>query len=145
MKPEVILGGVILGLGIMFLWILLWNLRPRNVPVRRRAMAVPKRVQGTDPESVARDLLERMLSPAQREEFRINGWFSVSSRLTRGKVYRITPGQRPKVVEKGRHVADLCVYDEGTNLPWSDLALAHKLSIEADERRYLQVAVPHAR
>jgi hypothetical protein len=85
-------------------------------------------------ETSAEALLVSWLSPRQREQYHLHGWFDVVTQG--GSRYRI---RRGKVVRMDARRYAYCV--EAT--PWvpeADQMLAKKLLLETDERRFLATA-----
>ena len=95
------------------------------------------------PEEEARGLrlLQKNLSPAQREQHGRFGYFDVVGGNT-GKRYRIKYGFQLNVVlldNRGRTKAVLCFAPDG-NLPAGDVMLAQKLALELFETDTLKIA-----
>ena len=105
--------------------------RFRVGPVRWTGDALARRREA---ETRAEALLQRWLSPRQRQQYRSHGWFDVVT--PGGNRYRIRPR---KVVRLDARRSAYCI--EAT--PWvpaADEMLAKKLLLETDERRFLATA-----
>ena len=100
--------------------------------------------KGTVNTSEARSvrLLLKWLSPDQREQFDDSGFFDVVG-CDSGRRYRIYDGiASPNVYEiddVGRRIVGLC-FIPAVHLPWADVILAQKISLETDEPHALKVA-----
>jgi hypothetical protein len=91
-------------------------------------------------EQRAQDLLERLLTPLERECLRRAGYLEVSSRLVPGRIYRVPGGRRQvQVLDQGQHTGSLCI-QPACWVPEGDVILMHKLMIEGSEADYLKTA-----
>jgi hypothetical protein len=100
-------------------------------PVRWVSDALARRRRA---EARAEALLLSWLSPRQREQYRVHGWFDVLT--PGGNRYRIRPG---KVVRLDGRRCAYCI----EAIPWvpaADQMLAKKLLLETNERRFLATA-----
>jgi hypothetical protein len=94
-----------------------------------------------DADNRGAQLLIRNLSPAQREQYEVCGYFEVTGGVT-GKRYRIRRGHQMNIEEldqKGRRVHFLCFSPEGS-LPVADVMLAQKIALETFESDAIRVA-----
>jgi hypothetical protein len=105
--------------------------RFRVGPVGRAQAAVTGRRES---QRRAEALLMSWLSPRQREQYRLHGWFDVVTRG--GNRYRIRAG---RVVRLGAQRAAYCI-EAPPWVPAADQLLAKKLLLETDERRFLATA-----
>lgn len=87
----------------------------------------------------ARQLLLDALTAKQRREFEADGCFHVVTKNGTRR-YRLAPGSSPQRVrgEDGRRYS-YCIHPVHS-YPAEDVVLAHKLLLEADEERFLQIA-----
>jgi hypothetical protein len=85
-------------------------------------------------------LVRELLSPDELEQLRSNGYLTVPSRSTPGRVYRI-PAQPGLVivVDAGEPGIRLCL-QPARSLPEPEHVLVHKLLLEGAEREYWQRA-----
>jgi hypothetical protein len=86
-------------------------------------------------------LLRQNLSPVQRQQYDLCGYFEVTGGQT-GRRYRIKHGFQMNVEQldvKGRPVCELCFMPEG-GLVIGDVMLAQKLALELFERDALKAA-----
>lgn len=93
------------------------------------------------PEGRSLQLLRNWLSPAQRAQFAVKGYFEVIGSDT-GRQYRIYAGASTNVCEvdeKGHPTRGLCFMPRG-DLPVGDVMLSQKIALECCENRALQVA-----
>jgi hypothetical protein len=88
----------------------------------------------------ANELLRSVLTSEQYGQLMWHGYLDIKCPSDPECIYRV-PRTRGlvKVIEKGRHKAYLCLQPLET-IPDADIVLIHKLMIEADEERYLQMA-----
>lgn len=93
-------------------------------------------VARTSAEARARQLLIRVLSPAQREEFARDGYFTVQ--VAGWGSFRILPNTTFNVVDTDTNTC-YCAVPESP-VPLSDLMLAQKLILENDPKRFFRVA-----
>ena len=92
------------------------------------------------PEVVAQELLDRHLSPKQRRQLQMQGYFDVIGSKT-GRSYRIHACKYLGNVWDIKGGYKYCAYAAGKKLlPVGDHLLAQKLLIETDEARFLAVA-----
>ena len=114
------------------IWRLLSDLlRPISRPISMRLEGERRSLQ----------LLESNLSPEQRKQFALNGFFDVTGGDT-GTRYRIYQGRALNVGQlnaSGARERMLCFEPEGT-LPTGDIMLAQKMALELFERKALEVA-----
>ena len=106
-----------------------------------RTAASAWRIARSEAEERGETLLLAMLSPAQREQYKLNRCFDVIGGET-GKRYRIRYGQQMNIEEldrKGRRVRLLCFVPKGP-VPVGDIMLAQKLALELFEGDALRVA-----
>jgi hypothetical protein len=105
-----------------------------------RALFVNHGAEGT-PEGRSLRLLRDWLSPAQRAQFAVKGYFEIIGGET-GKQYRIYAGAATNVCEldeRGRPTLGLCFRPMG-ELPIGDVMLSQKIALESCEGRALAVA-----
>ena len=98
-----------------------------------RVLYVKHGVENT-PEGRSLRLLREWLSPSQREQFAMKGYFEVIGSETRHR-YRIYAGASQnvcKVDERGRPGLGLCFMPTGS-LPIGDVMLAQKIALETRE------------
>lgn len=103
------------------------------------------------------ELLKRHLTKKQWNSYKKNGYFTVIGNVT-GHEYHIVHGCAMNIYRKGRKnlptrcfciqaKADFEFYDKGQRyvykqvLPYGDIMLMQKLSIETDEEEFLRIAV----
>ena len=98
--------------------------------------ALGTRVAPVAAEARARALLVRTLTPAQREEFRLHGWFAVRVR-GRGTFW-ILPSTYFNVLHMETGHCYCAV--PRTEVPLSDLMLTQKLLLENDPEAFFAVA-----
>jgi hypothetical protein len=88
-------------------------------------------------------LLMENLMPAQREELKQNGYFTLRRIDEKGtRFYRIHRGRSrnvEQVTEEGRRIMTLCAHPH-ENVPDADTMLAQKLMLMANEQEFLRVA-----
>jgi hypothetical protein len=92
-------------------------------------------------EDRAKDLLLGSLSPSQRAEFMLEGYFHVKS--PRGFLYRITQARSMGVLcwdPQGGEVGKYCLIHTGVFTPVFDQMLTQKLMLEMDEEEFLKIA-----
>jgi len=124
--------------------------REKRLAAQRQKEAAKRRFQ-EEGKMRARNLLNSMLSPEQREELEADNRFHL--RVIDGKsgaerVYRIDQGYQGNVKllgPDGRPIKSYCIHakttdDEGNRLPNEDHMLAQKLLLQTDEERFLRVA-----
>jgi hypothetical protein len=105
-----------------------------------RALFIRHGAEGT-PEGRSLRLLQKWLSPSQREQFGRRGYFEVAGGDS-GKRYRIHAGGSVNVCEideRGCLQEGLCFMPIGA-LPIGDVMLAQKIALETREREVLAVA-----
>ncbi|MCK1325322.1 MULTISPECIES: hypothetical protein [unclassified Bradyrhizobium] len=93
------------------------------------------------PEARARRLLREWLSPEQRTQFDVNGFFEVTGSLT-GRRYRIHQGTMSNVLELDEKLepkVGWCFLPERA-LAVGDVMLAQKIALETDEAAVLAIA-----
>ena len=85
-------------------------------------------------------LLRDSLSSDEYRQLRTRSYLDVHSQFYQNRVYRVPrgPGQ-VMVLEGGRVVERLCLQPVEA-LPEADVILMHKLLLESDERKYLEMA-----
>ena len=100
----------------------------------------PPNIHAARGEGRSLQLLESNLSPEQRKQFALNGFFDVTGGDT-GTRYRIYQGRDwfGELNASGARERMLCFEPEGT-LPTGDIMLAQKMALELFERKALEVA-----
>lgn len=85
----------------------------------------------------AEDLLEASLTAQQHAQYISKGYVEVSSRLHRGRVYRVDAWRPVSVHQDGRFVGAVCIRPR-EHMPGPDVLLARKLMIEGAEHEFLR-------
>ncbi len=89
----------------------------------------------------ARRLLEEILSPEQREQLKVHGFFLVRQG---NHIYRINRGKTHNVFlvdANGHAIENLCVIpDDYERVPEEDCMIAQKLLVEADHESFREIA-----
>jgi hypothetical protein len=122
---------LVVGTAVLVMAAVAMPARFRFVPVRRVRDALARRREA---ERRAEALLWNWLSPRQREQYRLHGWFDVVT--SDGNRYRIRLG---RVVQLGASRSAYCI-EAPPWVPAADQLLAKKLLLETDERRFLATA-----
>lgn len=87
----------------------------------------------------AEKLLQSALSPEQREELKIRGFFHCRSKVgIFYRIYRGSHGNVRRLNHTGKEIERLCV--QPSYVPESDCMLAQKLHIENDEQGFRRTA-----
>lgn len=94
-------------------------------------------------DSRADRLLHESLSPKQREELALKGYFEVTVHSKDGdlRTYRIRRGYAGNVTQviEGRPVRSFCIHPK-ENIPYADVMLAQKLYLESMEDAFVRIA-----
>jgi len=86
----------------------------------------------------AEELLRGALTAEQFRTLTRAGYLDIQSRLEPNRVYRVRRRGPVEVYELGQYRFSLCLQPIKP-LPTSDVVLLHKLLLEDDERRYLEI------
>src|SRR5439155_19638368 len=90
----------------------------------------------------ANELLRSVLNSEQYDQLKRKGYLDIKSPRDPGCIYRVPRRQgQVKVIEQGRHKANLCLQPREA-VPEDDIVVIQHLMIEADEEYYLQTAKP---
>jgi hypothetical protein len=100
-------------------------------PIRRTKAALARRRQA---QQRAEALLLGWLSPDQRRQYQVHGWFEVTT--ARGYRYRVLRGGVVRLDPRG---SAYCI-EATCPVPVADEMLTNKLLLETDERRFLATA-----
>lgn len=86
----------------------------------------------------ARQLLVRLLSAKQREQFEKDSSFELE---VNDRLYRVKTGARVERLDrKTKKVESYFCIHPAEHLPWEDVAISQKLLLEADEKEFLRLA-----
>ncbi|GEM_PF-4866688 len=96
--------------------------------------------QRSEAEARAAALLQRLLTPTQREQLEQHGYVEVDSPSINGRIYRIPADPARVQVYEATHITGTLCIAPRRWIPNSDVMLAHKLMIEGAEQQYLATA-----
>lgn len=115
---------------------------PQLTPEQIKAFEVAEeqhRIEREAAKGRATELLQSQLDPAQLEQFERDGHFDVK---IKDRTYRIRPGSKVLALHEPKDRRALCILPGyGYGLPNEDVALAQKLTLEADEEKFLKTAI----
>lgn len=89
----------------------------------------------------AADLLRDILTPAEWDEYRQQGFVTIPSQLRRNRTYVVRPfGVMVSVQERGQTCERLCLVAEDGQIPDADVVAAKVLLLKYDEAAFLKTA-----
>jgi hypothetical protein len=120
----------------------MWGLRSSWFCAPSCSFALPTTAisSGKPADRRAHELLRSVLNGEQYGQLMRNSYLEIKSPRDPGCIYRVLRTQGlVRVIEHGRHKANLCVQTRDA-VPGADILVIHQLMIGADEETYLQTA-----
>ncbi len=138
-----LLGAVLVAIVVLIAltWLVLEERTPQARPDARSSSWLFLRRWWPREKQRAEEVLSALLTEAEYEQLRANGYLDVASPTRPGRVYRVPRdlGQ-VLVLDGGIPTEHLCLEPTGRSLPEADMVVLHKLLIQADEEWYLRTA-----